>query len=171
MMGPIHKIGLFLFVLTLCSCVAKKTVTESRSETDYAGTMRLVVTKNRSDSLVTAMVSEQTMTENESDSIVEKLRERIVTDSCGNIVLHEKEFIQEHYKNKGKKNISSDRGSVTESQTASRTKSVEGSDSIQSATRTDIVKEVRYRPPCVVYLACILVLLLFVGFIISKIKK
>lgn len=171
MMGTFYKIWLFLFVLALCSCAAKKTVTESRSETDYAGVMRFVVTGYWSDSLETARVSEQTVMENEEDSVVEKLRERIVTDSCGNIVLHEKELIQEHYKNKGKKNISSDRERETSSQTANRTKSVEGCDSIRNTTRTDIVKEVRYRPPCSVYFAGLLVLLLLVGFIISKIKK
>lgn len=170
-MGTFYRTWLFLLVLTLCGCAAKNTMTESRHETDYAGTMRLVVTGNRSDSLETARASEQTVIENEADSIVEKLRERIVTDSCGNIVLHEKELIQEHYKNKGKKSSSSDRERETASQTASRTKSVEGSDSIRSSTRTDIVKEVRYRPPCAVCFAGLLVLLLLVGFIISKIKK
>lgn len=171
MMGIFYRTGLFLLVLTLCSCAAKKTIIESRNATDYAGTMRLVVTGNRSDSMETARASEQTVMENEADSIVEKLRERIVTDSCGNIVLHEKELIQEHYKNKGKKNISSDRERGTASQTASQTKSVEDSDSIRNSTGTDIVKEVRCRPPCAGYFAGLLILLLLVGFIISKIKK
>lgn len=170
-MRTICNIWLFLFCMALCGCAAKKTTAESRSGTDYAGSISLTVTENRSDSLETERVSEQTMTENETDSIVEKLRERIVTDSCGNIVLFEKELVQEHYKNRGRKNTSSDRGSETASKTANQEKSVEGSGSIRGATSTDIVKEVRRHPPRAVYFAGIFVLLLSVGLIISKIKK
>lgn len=169
-MGTIHKIWLFLSVFALCNCAGKKEMTKSRSETDYADCMRLALTEIRSDSLETARVSEQTMTENETDSIVEKLRERIVTDSCGNIVLFEKEHVQEHYKNRGKKNTSSNRGSETASKTANQEKSVEGDDSIRKTASTEIAKEVHRHPLRAVHIVGILALLL-VGFILLKVRK
>lgn len=89
------------WVLTLTGCKAKEKVSESLTEnaqvrsTETAEGICHDERHERENSI------EQTIRTSESDSVVEKFRERVVVDSCGRVVFQDSEHTQERYHGKG----------------------------------------------------------------------
>lgn len=97
---------IILFALSLSGCATKeKAETGSREllHTSYIQNAGMESVTVMQDSTRQSCVAE---TESGMDSIVQRLCERIVTDSCGRIVMREKVLSQERYKGTGRKKAS-----------------------------------------------------------------
>lgn len=93
---------LLLATLSLCGCKTKQKVTENLTEIAHAsGSSVQQATEHTEKQEVSSTQEEATHTQ-WSDSIVEKFHERIVTDSCGRVLLHEVEHSKENFKGQNK---------------------------------------------------------------------
>ena len=94
------RILLLLSVLCLSGCKTKEKVTERQTETAQASSVTTQTQQQQTELQgQTSLMAESTQTQ-ASDSVVERFRERIVTDSAGRVLLHDVEHSREHYKGK-----------------------------------------------------------------------
>ena len=95
------RILVFLLALGLCGCRTKQKVTEQLIETVQASSSSVLLSTGQTEQEGHATTQEETMHTQWSDSVVEKFHERIVTDSCGRVLLHEVEHSKDTYKGRG----------------------------------------------------------------------
>ncbi|MBR1467466.1 MAG: hypothetical protein IJ606_02420 [Bacteroidaceae bacterium] len=94
------RILLLLLVLCLSGCKTKEKVTERQTETTQASSVTAQIQQQQAELHgQTSLTAENTQTQ-VSDSVVERFRERIVTDSAGHVLLHDVEHSRERYKGK-----------------------------------------------------------------------
>lgn len=162
------KILVFMTVFAVFSCATKRITAEKTVGTDCISNTRFAGTSAQIDSLFSKWMLEQTVMENETDSIVEKFHEHSVLDSSGNVIQLERNVTRERHKGTGRKNISTNGHLATIQQHKSHTGNVENNDTTRRSAKNGMVKE--YHPPGRGYITCLLALLLSV-FIILKRKK
>ena len=94
---------MFLLALSLCGCKTKQKVTENLKETAQASSSSVQQATEHTERQGVSSTQEEATHTQWSDSIVEKFHERIVTDSCGRVLLHEVEHSKENFKGQNKR--------------------------------------------------------------------
>lgn len=101
------RIGYIILLISLAfsvtSCKSKKKISETFKETNLHVCSENMTENHHDDRMEYKNTAELVMRTTETDSLVEKFWERIVVDSCGRILLHDKEHVREGYK--GKSNV------------------------------------------------------------------
>ena len=99
-----RSILLFLLLaLTLCGCKTTKKVAEQQTVTAASASTSAQAIQEQATREGSATRLEEATQTVWSDSIVEKLHERIVTDSCGRVLLHEVARSQDRYRSTGQR--------------------------------------------------------------------
>lgn len=96
------RLLIFLFALSLCGCKTKQKVTENLTETAQASSSSVQQATEHTEQQGVSSTQEEAAHTQWSDSVVEKFHERIVTDSCGRVLLHEVEHSKEKFKGQNK---------------------------------------------------------------------
>lgn len=96
------RLLIFLFALSLCGCKTKQKVTENLTETVQASSSSVQQATEHTEQQGVSSTQEEAAHTQWSDSVVEKFHERIVTDSCGRVLLHEVEHSKEKFKGQNK---------------------------------------------------------------------
>lgn len=112
-MKTIIRILIFLFALSLCGCKTKERVTERLTETARAASSSVAMTSQHTEREGLTSTMEEATRTSWSDSIVERFHERVVVDSCGRVLLHEKEHTRDRYKGRTRSQSRRD-GSIKE---------------------------------------------------------
>lgn len=162
---------ILLVLLTLIGCKTKEKVTERMTETAHVTGEVTQTSSTSSDSQSQAMATAQTTQTTCSDSVVEKTRERIVTDSCGRVLLHESERTTEHYKGRGKSLTQQQQNRQEKSEATSQGTVTETNDSTYNGGSINEVTVVKKKSWRWLWYVGILASLLIVGFIISKVIR
>lgn len=95
----------FLLALSFSCCKTKEKTTERLSETAQSNSSSTVMASLYTEQQTQTSMAEEAVHTSWSDSIIEKFHERIVTDSCGRVLLHEMEHSKENFKGKNKSQI------------------------------------------------------------------
>lgn len=160
---------ILLVLLTLIGCKTKEKVTERMTETAHVTGEVTQTSSTSSDSQ--AMATAQTTQTSWSDSVVEKTRERIVTDSSGRVLLHEAERTTEHYKGRGKSLTHQQQNRQEKSEVTSQGTVTETNDSTYNGGSINEVTVVKKKSWRWLWYVGILASLLIVGYIISKVIR
>ena len=89
--------ALLLIAMSIAGCRTKEKVTESMTLTAHGQATATLMADKRSDRSEQSAATETARVTQRSDSTVERFRERIVLDSCGNVLWHEKELSRDSY--------------------------------------------------------------------------
>lgn len=162
---------ILLVLLTLIGCKTKEKVTERMTETAHVTGEVTQTSSTSSDSQSQTMATAQTTQTTWSDSVVEKTRERIVTDSSGRVLLHESERTTEHYKGRGKSLTQQQQNRQEKSEATSQGFVTETNDSTYNGGSINEVTVVKKKSWRWLWYVGILASLLIVGFIISKVIR
>ena len=162
---------ILLVLLTLIGCKTKEKVTERMTETAHVTGEVTQTSSTSSDSQSQVMATAQTTQTTWSDSVVEKTRERIVTDSSGRVLLHESERTTEHYKGRGKSLTQQQQNRQEKSEATSQGTVTETNDSTYNGGSINEVTVVKKKSWRWLWYVGILASLLIVGFIISKVIR
>lgn len=90
--------ALLLIAMSIAGCRTKEKVTESMTLTAHAQATATLMADKRSDRSEQSAATQTDESTQCSDSTVERLRERIVTDSAGNVLWHEKLVSRDRYR-------------------------------------------------------------------------
>lgn len=165
------RILLLLLLLSLSGCKTKEKVTERQTETAQASSVKTVTAQQHMEQQGQASMANEVQQMQTSDSVVERFRERIVTDSCGRVLLHDIEHSKERYKGhaQSRKKEAGQREETSSLQ--HREQALGEKDSTYnggSLKEVTIVKKKTWRW---LWYVGLLSLLFIVGFIISKIRR
>lgn len=89
--------ALLLIAMSIAGCRTKEKVTESMTLTAHQQATATLMTDKSSGRTEQAEATLTAHTTQRSDSTVERFRERIVLNSCGNVLWHEKELSRDSY--------------------------------------------------------------------------
>ena len=157
--------------MPLTGCKTKEKVTERMTETAHVTGEATQTSSLSADSQSQVTATVQTTQTSWSDSVVEKTRERIVTDSSGRVLLHEEERTTEHYKGSGKSLTRQQQNRQEKSEATSRETVTETNDSTYNGGILNEVTVVKKKTWRWLWLTWILGSLLIVGIIISKVTR
>lgn len=91
--------ALLLLMAAIAGCRTKEKVTTERTTlTAHQQATATLMTDKSSDRTEQSEATEQSTSTQRSDSTVERSRERIVLNSCGNVLWHEKELSRDSYR-------------------------------------------------------------------------
>ena len=162
---------ILLALLTLIGCKTKEKVTERVAETAHVTGEVTQTTSHSSDSESQATATALTTQTSWSDSVVEKTRERIVTDSSGRVLLHEAERTTEHYKGRGKSLTLQQQNRQEKSEATSLEAITETNDSTYNGGSLNEVTVVKKRSWRWLWFPSLLIALVVAGFIISRVTR
>ena len=163
---------ILLALMTLIAgCKTKEKVTERMTETAHFTGEATQTSSLSSDSQSQVTATAQITQTSWSDSVVEKTRERIVTDSNGRVLLHEEERTTEHYKGSVKSLTRQQQNRQEKSEATSQETVIETSDATYNGGILNEVTVVKKKSWRWLWLTGILGILLIVGIIISKVTR
>lgn len=165
------RILIFFLALSLCGCKTKEKMTERLTETAQSNSCSTVMTSQHTEQQGQTSMTEETTQTSWSDSVVEKTRERIVTDSSGRVLLHEAERTTEHYKGRGKSLTHQQQNRQEKSEVTSQGTVTETNDSTYNGGSINEVTVVKKKSWRWLWYVGILASLLIVGYIISKVIR
>lgn len=158
------------FVLSLSGCKTKEKVSENYTENIRANSTETKTEMCLDERHERESSAEQTLQVSEKDSLVEKFRERIVTDSCGRILFKDSEYTKERYQGKGtskaNRNGSNRRTATGLVKKQSQAETDTSSTAIQKSTRKTVKYAYRW-----LWFPGLLILLLACGIFISKVTR
>lgn len=133
-MKTILKLLLIAVALSLTGCRSHRTITDSRKESvsTIAGISHGV--KQHIDRQV--LLASLNETQLASDSIVERVWERIVTDSCGHVLLHEMERSKDRYRNRTRSTSNRTDSTRMETETDMDEVKLQQADSVYNGSRS-----------------------------------
>lgn len=147
-----------LSAISLLGCATKEKAETNSRERLHSSNIHKASADMKEGRLSTAAVFCMSEAENETDSVVQKLQERIVTDSCGHLVAHEKVLTQERYKGKGKRTAASsnqnESAKITSRQASETNNSISVVENIRQTTLWN------KHPSCWLFLYIIIVILI-----------
>lgn len=160
---------ILLAMFLLCSCRTKEKVTERLVETSLSSSTQAQSTTQHSEQQGQTSMTEEATQTSWSDSIVERYHERIVTDSSGRVLLHEREHSKDTYKGKSKSQTNR-AGNCQENKTEqSQALTQEQRDSTYNGASTNEVKVVKRNTCWWIWVLVILFGLLAVCFLALRI--
>ena len=162
---------MLMVLLTLIGCKTKEKVTERMTETAHVTGEVTQTSSTSSDSQSQAMTTAQTTQTTWSDSVVEKTRERIVTDSSGRVLLHEAERTTEHYKGRGKSLTHQQQNRQERNEATSQGTFTETNDSTYNGGNQNEVTVVKRKTWRWLWYVGIVASLLVLGYIILKVIR
>lgn len=162
---------MLLVLLTLIGCKTKQKVTERMTDTAHVTGEVTQTSSTSSDSQSQITFTAQTTQTSWSDSVVEKTRERIVTDSSGRVLIHEQERTTEHYKGRGKSLTNQQQNRQEKSEVTSQGTVTETNDSTYNGGSLNEVTVVKKKPCCWLWYVGIVAILLMLGYIILKVIR
>ena len=162
---------MFLLALSLCGCKTKQKVTENLKETAQASSSSVQQATEHTERQGVSSTQEEATHTQWSDSIVEKFHERIVTDSCGRVLLHEVEHSKDTYKGSGSQQTKRTGTHEEKTTTQHQELSAVRKDSTYNGGTLREVTVVKKKSCRWLWFVGLLSLLFIVGFIISKIVR
>ena len=166
-----RKLLFMLLALILIGCKTKEKVTERMTETANVTGEMTHTSSTSSDSQSQAMSTAQTTQTTWRDSVVEKTRELIVTDSSGRVLLHEAERTKEHYKGSGKSLTNQQQNRQERNEENSHGTVTETNDSTYNGGSQNEVTVVKKKPSRWLWYAGIAVIFITYGYIIIKVTR
>lgn len=162
---------MLLALMTLIGCKTKEKVTERMTDTAHVTDEVTQTSSLSSDSQSQATVTAQTTQNLWSDSLVEKTRERIVTDSSGRVLILEAERTTERYKGRGKSLTQQQHNRQEKSEVTSQGTVTETSDYTYNGGSLNEVTVVKKKPCRWLWYVGIVASLLMLGYIILKVIR
>ena len=162
---------MFLALMTLIGCKTKEKVTERMTDTAHVTDEVTQTSSLSSDSQSQVTVTAQTTQSLWSDSLVEKTRERIVSDSSGRVLIHETERTTERYKGRGKSLTQQQQNRHEKSEVTSQGTVTETSDSTYNGGSLNEVTVVKKKTWRWLWYVGIVASLLMLGCIILKVIR
>lgn len=161
----------FLLVLILCGCKTEEKMAERQAETAMAATSSVLSEDGHREQKGQEAILEETLHAQSSDSVVERYRERLVTDSAGRVLLHEVEHSRDTFK--GKAQSQALRTGIRQEKTTTRNheQSRARNDSVYNGGSLKEVTVVEKKPWYRPWLLPLIVILAAAGFIISKVTR
>lgn len=162
---------ILLALLALIGCKSKEKVTEQVTEIAHATSGTVQAASASADSRTQTTSTAQAMLTAWNDSVVEKTRELIVTDSSGRVLLHEEERTTEHYTGRGQTTATQLQGSQEERNATCQGTLSEANDSTYEGR--GLREEVKEKPKSWRWLwsICILGALFVAGYTILRFIK
>ena len=162
---------MLLALMTLIGCKTKEKVTERMTETANVTGEVTQTSYTSSDSQSQEMATAQTTQTTWSDSVVDKIRERIVTDSSGRVLLHEAERTSEHYKGRGKILTNQQQNRLERNEANSHGTVTETNDSTYNGGSQNEVTVVKKKQCNWLWFAGIAAIFVVYGYIIIKVTR
>ena len=162
---------MLLVLLTIIGCKTKEKVTERMTDTAHVTGEVTQTSSLSSDSQSQTTFTAQTTQTSWSDSVVEKTRERIVTDSIGRVLLHEAERTTEHYNGRGKSLTHQQQNRHKRSESNSQGTVTETNDSTYYGGSLNEVTVVKKKLCRWLWYVGIVAILLMLGYIILKVIR
>ena len=162
---------IFLVMLALIGCKTKEKVTERMTERTTAYNSSVAAQAQQAEQQTVAASTSENVHTVWSDSVVEKTYDRVVTDSTGRVLLHEREQTRERYKRSGQRKSQQAEVSHETSSTTSEEIASTENDSIrrkEAIKKDTTVKTTSWRW---LWFVVLLAVLIIVGMIISKVTR
>lgn len=162
---------IFLVMLALIGCKTKEKVTERMTERTTASNSSVAAQAQQAEQQTVAASTSENVHTVWSDSVVEKTYDRVVTDSTGRVLLHEREQTHERYKRSGQRKSQQAEVSHETSSTTSEEIASTENDSIrrkEAIKKDTTVKTTSWRW---LWFVVLLAVLIIVGVIISKVTR
>ena len=170
MKKAIYIILLMCLALSVASCKSKEKVSETFEETSLQTCSENLAETRHNELHEREGYTGQTVQTARKDSLVEKFYERIVVDSCGRILLHDKEYAREGYKGRSRAVAKQSEDSNVSVKAQTDIRQQRDNDSTRIAGRKNMTETAK--PPCRwLWFVGLLFFLLITGTIIAKLTK